>query len=251
VLPAFGFTSAAFGPYLLPLRERAAVTWVRLPGVQELTGRSGYGGDIPEYPVARLVKALEGFRASLKIDRFLVLGCGASGWIALRYAVTHPDRCSGLILFDTHLDKEAYANALRRGDADEKFVAQTLLHQNREPFDEGTLARLHALGLERGFHDAGDLEIAWLFHRARDPQGFATVPEISWSRHRQVNLPALFLFSAASPFSGHVDAERIQRIFPRSLVAPIAAARALPYVEESAKVHEVIAAFLKRFDLAD
>jgi pimeloyl-ACP methyl ester carboxylesterase len=254
VLPAFGFTTLAFGPYLLPLRDRAAITWVRLPGVQELTGRSGYGDDLPEYPVDRLVRALEAFRASLSIDRFLVLANGASGWIALRYAVTHPDRCSGLVLIDTALDKQAYADALRRGaargDANEQLVARTLLRQTAAPFDEGTLSRLHAIGLAQAYWDPADLEIAWLYHRARDPQGFATVPEISWSRHRKVDVPALFLYSASSPFSGHVDAERIQRIFPRSMVAPIGETKAMPYVEENAKFHEVLAAFLRRFGLA-
>lgn len=253
VLPAFGFTTAAFGPYLLPLRDRAFITWVRLPGVQELTGRSGYGDDLPEYPVDRLVRALEAFRASLKIDRFLLLANGASGWIALRYAVTHPDRCSGLVLIDTHLDKLAYADALRRGaargDANERFVAKTLLRQTSARFDEGTLSKLHAIGLAAGFTDPADLEIAWLYHRARDPQGFATVPEIAWSRHRKIDVPALFVTSASSAFSGHVDAERIQRIFPRSMVAPIRETRAMPYVEENAKFHEIVAAFLQRFGL--
>ena len=253
VLPAFGFTTAAFGPYLLPLRDRAFLTWVRLPGVQELTGRSGYGQDLPEYPVDRLVRALEAFRASLAIDRFLLLANGASGWIALRYAVQYPDRCSGLVLIDTHLDKQAYADALRRGavrgDPSEQFVANTLLRQTGAPFDERTLAKLHAIGLQAGFLDPADLEIAWLYHRARDPQGFATVPEIAWSRHRRIDVPALFVTSASSAFSGHVDAERIQRIFPRSIVAPIRETRAMPYVEENAKFHEVVAAFLRRFGL--
>jgi len=253
VLPAFGFTTEAFGPYLLPLRDRAAITWVRLPGVQELTGRSGYGDDLPQYPVDRLVRALEAFRASLGIDRFLVLADGASGWIALRYAVLYPDRCSGLILIDTALDKLAYAEALRRGaargDTNERFVARTLLGETSAHFDEGTLAQLHAIGLAQAFCDPSDLEIAWLYHRARDPQGFATVPEISWSRHREVDVPALFVYSASSPFSGHVDAERIQRIFPRSMVAPIRETKAMPFIEENAKFHEVIAAFLERFGL--
>jgi len=253
VLPAFGFTTAAFGPYLLPLRDRAAITWVRLPGVQELTGRSGYGDDLPEYPVDRLVRALDAFRASLSIERFVVLANGASGWIALRYAVLHPDRCSGLVLIDTALDKRAYADALRRGaaagDANEKFVARTLLRETGARFDEGLLAKLHAIGLAQGFLDPADLEIAWLFHRAREPQGFATVPEISWSREGRLDVPALFLSSASSPFSGHVDAERIQRIFPRSMVAPIRETKAMPFVEENAKFHEVLAAFLARFGL--
>jgi hypothetical protein len=75
------------------------------------------------------------------------------------------------------------------------------------------------------------------------------VPEISWSRHRKVEVPALFVSSASSPFSGHVDAQRIQLIFPRSMVAPIRETRAMPYVEENAKFHEVVAAFLQRFGL--
>ncbi len=253
VLPAFGFTIGAFGPYLLPLRDRAAITWVRLPGVQELTGRSGYGDDLPEYPVDRLVRALEAFRASLGIDRFLIFAHGASGWIALRYAVAHPDRTSGLVLVDTHLDKQAYADALRRGaargDPNEQLVAKMLLRQTNAPFDANTLNQLHAIGLAQGFWDPADLEIAWLYHRARDPQGFATVPEISWSRHRQVEVPALFVTSASSAFSGHQDAERIQRIFPRSMVAPIRETKAMPYVEENAKFHEVLATFLQRFGL--
>jgi pimeloyl-ACP methyl ester carboxylesterase len=254
VLPAFGFTTAAFGPYLLPLRERAAITWVQLPGVQELTGRSGFGDDLPEYPVDRLVRALEAFRASLGIDRFLPLAEGASGWIALRYAVLYPDRCSGLILIDTPLDKQAYAEALRRGaahgDANEKFAARTLLRETSVPFDERLLDRLHAIDLEEGFLDPADLEIGWLYARARDPQGFAIVPEISWSRHHQLDVPALFVFSASNPMSGHVDAERIQRIFPRSMVAPIRETRGMPFVEENAKFHEVIVAFLERFGLS-
>jgi pimeloyl-ACP methyl ester carboxylesterase len=253
VLPAFGFTTAAFGPYLLPLRDRAAITWVRLPGVQELTGRSGYGDDLPDYPVDRLVRALEAFRVSLGIDRFVVLAHGASGWIALRYAVLHPDRCSGLLLLDTALDKQAYADALRRGaakgDANEKLVAKVLLGEAGSAFNEGTLNKLHAIGLQQGFWDPADLEIAWLYHRARDPQGFATVPDISWSRHKKVDVPALFLYSASSGFSGHPEADRIQRIFPRSMVAPIREVKAMPYIEENAKFHEVVAVFLQRFGL--
>lgn len=253
VLPQFGWSTASFGPYLLPLRERAAITWVRLPSIQQLTGSSGYGADIPVYPVGRLVRALDTFRKMHKIDRFIVLANGASGWIAMRYAVTFPDRCAGLVMLDTALDKPAYAQTLMyasaRGTKGERFTADTLMQKNNVPFNEGTLARLHALGLERGFHDRADLEIAWLYARAREPQGFATVPDIKWSRHRRIDVPALFLYSGASAFSGHREAERIQKNFPRSMVAPIRDSRGIPYIEDNAAVHRVIEAFLKRFKL--
>lgn len=255
VLPQFGWSTAAFGPYLLPLREHAAITWVRLPTVQTLTGRSGYGADIPTYPVGRLVRSLERFRAALAVDRFVILAHGASGWIAMRYAITYRERCSALILIDTPLDKQAYSRILHyaaaRGTQAERFVAKTLTHQNNVPFNPATLHRIHALGLARGFHDPADLEIAWLFDRAREPQGFATVPEIAWRRHRQVAIPSLFLYSAAGAFSGHRDADRIQRHFTRSLVAPVSEARGMPFVEENPKFHAVVRAFLARFGLID
>ncbi len=57
--------------------------------------------------------------------------------------------------------------------------------------------------------------------------------------------------SAGSAFSGHGNASRIQRHFPRSLVAPLKNARGMPWVEENDKLHAVVTDWLKRFDLID
>lgn len=253
VLPQFGWSTAAFGPYLLPLRERATLTWVGLPTVQELTGKSGLGGDLPLYPVDRLARALEKFRESHGIDRCLILAEGASGWFAMRYAQLYPARCSALVLIDTALDKVAYGEALRRGaargNAAEKWIAKTLLHENNVPLNESTLDRMQALGLAQAFHDGADLEIGSMFEGARVPQGFATVPDLVWGKRAQLDLPALFLYSAASVCSGHHDMMRIGEHFPRSLVAPLKEARARPFIEANAQFHDVIAAFLEKFDV--
>jgi pimeloyl-ACP methyl ester carboxylesterase len=122
------------------------------------------------------------------------------------------------------------------------------MHQTSAPFNEATLRKLHSLSLERGYHDPAELEIGHLFHTAREPQGFATVPEIQWSRHRRLAVPALFVYSGSSAFSGHGDAERIQRHFPNSLVAPIHGARGMPYVEENEAFHRVVDRFLDRLE---
>jgi len=254
-LPGFGWSTEVYGPYLLPLRRHAAITWVKLPTVQRLTGRSGYGDDIPVYPVARLVRALDSFRESLELDRFVVVAPGASGWIAMRYAQTFPNRCAGLILLDTALDKKAYVDVLQyaaaRGDKGERFTAKTLMHQNSAPLNEATLSRMHAYGLERGFHDIADLEIGYLYARAREPQGFASVPEIRWSKRARIETPTLFLYSGASAFSGHRHATRIGRHFPRSMVAPIREVRGMPYVEMNETFHAVLNDFLRRYGLID
>jgi pimeloyl-ACP methyl ester carboxylesterase len=255
VLPNFGWSTEMFGPYLLPLRERCAISWVSLPSVQKLTGRSGYGGDIGKYPVGRLVKALDRFRASLKLERFVILAPGATGWIAMRYAQAYPKRCAGLVLVDTLLDRDAYAAALRRGmrrgDAGERWTAKTLTHENNAPFNRTTLDRMHAYGLERGFHDSSDLEIGALYAHAREPQGFASVPDIKWGKRARLDVPTIFFYSGRSAFSGYGDAERIRKHFPRALVAPIDGAKALPWIEENEQFHAVITQWLKRHELTE
>ena len=255
VLPPFGWNTYVFGPYLLPLREVAAMTWVTLPSVQRLTGRSGYGDDLPVYPVDRLVRALEKFRQARRVDRFLLVAPGASGWFAMRYAIRYPKHCDGLILIDTALDKPAYADVLQRaaarGTKEERWVAKTLMGQNSVKLVESTLNRMHGITVSRSFWDRGDLEAAWLFARAREPQGFATVPDIRWSRHRKIDVPALFLYSGVSAFSGHRHADRIRRHFPQSLVAPIKEVSGAPYIERNEDFHRIVRAWLKRFDLID
>jgi pimeloyl-ACP methyl ester carboxylesterase len=253
VLPPFGFNRAIWGSYMLPLRRFANVSSVMLPSVQQLTGRSGYGKDIPVYPVDRLVRALDRYRAEKKIESFLVLAPGASGWIAMRYAQVYPERVRALMLIDTALDKQAYADSLMRasarGNKGERFTADTLMHRNNARFNRRTLDRLQAYGIERGFHDRADLEIGHLYARARQPQGFATVPDIRWGKRAQLDVPALFVYSAASPLSGHVEMMRITKHFPRAVVTPLSNARGLPYVEENAKLFEVIDAFLTKHGL--
>ena len=83
-----------------------------------VTGRSGYGKDIPIYPVDRLVRALDRYRAARKIESFLILAPGASGWFAMRYAQLHPERVRALLLLDTAVDKAAKAPLLNRLGAD-------------------------------------------------------------------------------------------------------------------------------------
>jgi len=251
VLPGFGWNTEIYGSYLLPLRQRAALTFVRLPSVQTLTGRSGYGNDVGTYPVARLVRALERFRESHKIERFLILAPGATGWIAMRYAQAHKKACAGLILLDTALDRQAYAVALRRaarrGTKAEKFTAKTLLHENGLPFNEATLKKLHATALERSFYDPSDLEIAYFYRYASEPQGFAMVPPIAFSGRVRIETPTVFVYSGASAFSTHHEAARILKHFPNSLVTPIRGARGMPYVETNQEFHRVLDFFFKRY----
>ena len=67
----------------------------------------------------------------------------------------------------------------------------------------------------------------------------------------RIETPALWIYSAGSAASGHVDAARIGKHFPNSMVAPVLETRARPFVEENAKFHEIVEAFLRRSKLID
>ena len=116
-------------------------------------------------------------------------------------------------------------------------------------FNRRTLDRLQAYGIERGFYDLADLEIAYFYTRARQPQGFATVPDIRWGKRAQLDVPALFIYSAASPLSGHTEMMRITKHFPNAMVTPLSEARGLPYVEANEKFFEVLDVFLAKHKL--
>lgn len=255
VLPPFGYSTAIYGPYLAPLRRYASLVLVRLPGVQTLTGKSGFGDDIATYPVDRLVAALDRFRSDHRIERFLILAQGASGWVAMRYARRYFERCGALVLVDTPLDRLAYGEALRRASArgtrGAKFAARTLMGLNSVPLVPATLERLQGYAIEAGYADRAELEIAHLYARTREPQGFATVPPIEFKGRMRIETPTLWIYSAGSAASGHVDAARIGKHFPNSMVAPVLQTRARPFVEQNAKFHEIVETFLKRRNLVD
>lgn len=100
--------------YLRPLSDGFTFITYDLRGC----GRSG---DAPgdAYAHADFVADLDALRAHLGVDRFAVLGTSYGGFIALEYALRHPDHLTHLILQDTapshHHDTAARQNALRSG----------------------------------------------------------------------------------------------------------------------------------------
>ncbi len=62
---------------------------------------SGRSSAIPPYTHAQWVSDLEGLRAHLGLERFIMTGGSYGGYIALEYALAHPERVTHLILRDT------------------------------------------------------------------------------------------------------------------------------------------------------
>lgn len=62
---------------------------------------SGHSGGIPPLTHASWVADIESLRVWAKVDTFILAGGSYGGFIALEYAVKHPNRLCGLVLRDT------------------------------------------------------------------------------------------------------------------------------------------------------
>jgi proline iminopeptidase len=65
------------------------------------TGASGKLSDPNGYTIDRYVGDVEGLRAILGLERFVLLGHSHGGFVAQAYALAHPGYLRGLILYDT------------------------------------------------------------------------------------------------------------------------------------------------------
>jgi len=253
VLAPLGWSHRIYRPWLNELTRFGRVTYVKLPRIQDLTGASGYGATAPVYPVAKLVKALEELREELGKRRVVIFAEGATGWIAERYAVRHAKRTAGLIILNGYLDKASYAMALARlarsPVKDERWAALTLMGQTPDRHDEPTHRRIALTMLTARLPAASDILGHLLWERARDAQGFVTVPEIKFHDRARIDIPTLFLFGGKSRLSGYGDAARIRKHFPKNVIAVMLESRGFPYVTEYEKFFDVLGRFFQYYDL--
>ncbi len=255
VLAPFGWTHDLWRPHLDALEDLFAVSYVRLPTLRELTGLSGYGGEIGVYPADRLARALEALRKDRGVKRVLVVADGPACWIAELYALAYPESTAGLVLVNGWLDAASYGAALERlatesRDPDERAAADSLRGLAPGARDEREDRWLGRVFLTQRLLDRADLLGHWFWSRAREPQGFAVVPPLRLDRRRRIEAPTLFVFPGASPLSGHPDAQRVRDAFPSGIVATLDDTKGFPFVDRHDEFHRVVRGFVDRFGLS-
>jgi len=104
---------AGSGPVVLVHPGGPGIEWsfVRMPRLETFatvvyiepigTGASGRLSDPHGYTFDRYVGDVEGVRAHLGLQTFVFLGHSHGGFVAQAYALAHPERLRGLILYDT------------------------------------------------------------------------------------------------------------------------------------------------------
>jgi len=252
LLAPFGWSHDVYRPYLDELSRFGRVTYVDLPRVQELTGLSGFGTSIPTYPVKKLVRALEELRSELGKRKVVILGEGATGWIAERYAISYPKRTAGVVVLNGYLDAASYAAALGRLTRSpvpaERWVAKTLTNPN-SGHEEATYRRIQRIMLTADLADPRDSRAYLLWKEAQDPQGFVRVPHLKFPERAKFVTPTLFFFGALSRLSGYPERARIEKHFPNRIIAPLTRSRGFPYVSEYGEFYRILEGFLSHYGL--
>jgi 3-oxoadipate enol-lactonase len=99
--PALVLIHGLGGNHAVWHRQVAALARDHRVLVYSQRGFAPSGGDRDRYEVDRLVSDLTALLDDLGIDRASIVGQSMGGWTALAAAITHPERCSAVVLADT------------------------------------------------------------------------------------------------------------------------------------------------------
>jgi proline iminopeptidase len=147
---------------------------------------SGESEDVPPYSHAQWVADIDAIRAHLGLESIVMAGGSYGGFLAMEYALAHPDRVRALILRDTAADTRHDHLAVERARA-----------SDRVPIDEWTISRIGT----GHFADNTEFERYWrgilpLYDHVYDPDAVerkARATSYHYATHNaafSVNMPA-------------------------------------------------------------
>jgi pimeloyl-ACP methyl ester carboxylesterase len=249
ILPDFPAKPAYFRPHLDFLAAFGNLHYLRLPDPRTLaTERSASGN--PIYPVENLVGALEKLRFDFKEEKFIIIGHGATVWLAMAYARNYPESVAGLIFFGAYVDDDSFVSAARRA------LSEAL--QKKDPWLEGAANyRLskkivwkmgHTLATFSQFAaDPGELALARVHVTYwEDYSGTVTVPDVRASFAQPLPTPALFLYGRHDAFSGLPEYRRATKYLSAAQAVAFDNSGALPFLSESDKFTKTLLEFVGR-----
>ena len=184
-----------------------------------------------DYSRDAFVSDLEGFRESLGIDRFILVGHSMGGLNSVAYTVQHPNRVRALVLVDVGPEsaKEGVDNIVRftRGPDElefEEFVEMAHRFNPRRSMENIRERMRHRLKPS----ESG--KYTWKFDSRFRQQdnglriGSSLTNDESWQVFRQVTVPTLLVRGAESDVLSQEVAERATREMPRTRLSVVASA---------------------------
>jgi len=258
--PAWGPSSDYLRLTLVPLLEGCRVATYDPRNV----------GDAPRVDVAdaqaveHLVADLESVRQQLGFERFVLAGHSHGGFIAMAYAVRHPQHLDGMLLLNTAVrrdppqeDTERILRALAEDPA--RRTAVELFRATRgRPVAAATdaeLARHMRQLMPAYFFDLEAMRRFALSARAARPPSAAALARVPdelepWVEAglADVDVVTLVVAGAYDVATTVADARRVHRLLPRSTLEIFPRSGHHPWVEEPERFASLVGGFLAELD---
>jgi len=222
----------------------------------------------PPYTVAAFLADLDALRRHWGHDRWIVAGHSAGAWLALAYAVEHPDRVQALICLDgggdidewsrAHFREVSRANRERRStaaDRERHAALSSLLRESPEAWTSELDREYAVLSWQTDFADATRGPALARALLRPYPPNFAVNAAIieDWqrviaggafaARLARLDLPTLVVHGANDP-RPQVLAERLAGMLKDGCLVVIPSAGHWPWLENPEPAREALRGFL-------
>lgn len=244
-----GLDHTYFRPWLDPLGERAALVLYDHRG----NGRSSRPSSLDDVDHGTWAEDADALRAALGHERVVVLGHSYGSFLALEYAVRHPERVAGLVLVGSapkfDYPATAMANAAKRATPEQLAALQGGL-TGPVADDEG-FARVWRAIVPIYYHrpdaevlrrqDAETRYSAAAFNAGM----FRCLPSYDVLPHLgQLRVPALVVTGRHDWITPVEQGERLARAMPDARLVVFEESGHYPFVEEPARFVDLVGAWL-------
>lgn len=243
-------------PYLASLSEHNCVIFYDQRGcgysTSEITEK--------QINVATFVEDIESIRKSFNFDKITLLGHSWGGFLAMEYAIQHPDSMHKLILISTMPASQeeftlSIAEVTKRLAPLQNAIQETESSDLYKSGDPATVEKAFKIIFQTYLYNSDDIKkLNFLLPRQGVLSGFKTFellcnaifmkPYDLFHKLSSIKCPTLILHGDSDPFSYHM-AEHIQRTIPNSKFIKIDHCGHFPYVEQPQIMFPAIKEFLK------
>ena len=224
------------------------------------TGASARLPDTNEYTRARDVADVEAVRSHFGVDEVVLVGHSYGGFVALEYALAHPERVAGLVLYDTaassgpELWADIRANLQARADAPWFAGASAAFSGSPRAHDDASITAnfRRAAPLYLHDYDADPTRWdAWFAHLhvsyARSHDGPAETFDVR-ARLGELRVPTLVIVGASDFVCSPAMARELASGIPGAEIVVLERSGHFGHVEEPDAFATAVNAFLDRLD---
>ncbi len=198
------------------------------------------------------VADLAAFIKALELQRVVLCGHSSGGWIALLYAVDHPDSVERLIMVDIgpEITQEAVNEFRSRPPAPDEFASleeAVAYARGRNPWASDERLRRDVLGRLRRVPDGGWRWKTDPAHYTRGPRDSADPKAIAlyWRALGDVSCPVLLVRGAESKSISDEILQRMSQTAKRFSSVDVAGAGHLVPVDQPERLIEAVKTFLQ------